>query len=785
MSIPLPQLDDRRWSDLVEQGRALIPLVAPEWTDHNASDPGITLMELLASVAETDLYRLNRFTEAQKRRLLALMDIRCAPPRPATLVSELRIAAGPSPAPSPPPVALPVVLPAGTEFDGRRLDATAAPLRTTAPVEVVDAVLRAVQRKDAAGFQNLTAAWSRQEPFAAFGDDPAVGAECQIGFDRALPAGRWSQVFVCIDGDQARLDERDRLSNAETPIGAPLIHHSARLAWEYFADDGAAGRWLPLEVDDDTRSFSLSGALRLRPGAAMKASALGRVAQPQCWVRARLVDGAFDAAPRLQRLLLNGVQLVQSTPVWTSWPIAPGTVATGGPITPGQGAALRLTLQQGRIVALTVDASDVPDGAPVFTVLAYTAATATDPGLLAVDGTLAGAGSGEPSQRLTLAQRPVVEASLRLFTVEDGHPRAWTRVDDFSASSRTDAHFTLDPTSGDLIGGDGERGRVLPRGCQVFAFHASTRPAPAVARIDGLADSPRNRVFLPDAGAIGRIAAGVPIVLEDAAPAEPLAHALGRAIEQREARLRAVTREDFEALALATPGLRVARAIALPNFCPGLACVSAPGMVTVIVLPFLPRGRPFPSLGFLDRVAARLETRRVLGTRVAVAGPGYLEVAVRARVQALDGIDRQRLSTAVSAALDAFFDPVTGGPDAAGWPLGRDVYRAEVMQVIDQTPGVDHVIALELVAEGCAPSCGNVSPASGRAGRRRPPQHRGGLTCRRRTAGISSGCSTGRARRCAAATRATSSASRRCAASCTTARCMRRAGSPSAWSRGR
>ncbi|MBB3293355.1 putative phage baseplate assembly protein [Mitsuaria sp. BK045] len=698
MSIPLPQLDDRRWSDLVEQGRALIPLVAPAWTDHNASDPGITLMELLASVAETDLYRLNRFTDAQKRRLLALMDIRCAPPRPATLVSELRIAAGPS------PVASPVVLPAGTEFDGMRLDATAAPLRTTAPIEVVDAVLRAVQRQDAAGFQNLTAAWSRQETFAAFGDDPAVGAECQIGFDRALPAGRWSQVFVCIEGDQARLSERARLAE-EAPIDAPLVHHGARLVWEYFADDGAAGRWLPLEVDDDTRSFSLNGALRLRPGAAMKASVLGRVAQPQCWVRARLVDGAFDAAPRLRRLLLNGVQLEQSTPVWTSWPIAPGTVVTGGPITPGQGAALRLTLQQGRVVALSVDASGE---APVFTVLAYTAASATDPGLLAVDGTLAGTGSGEPSQRLTLAQRPVVEASLRLFSVEDGHPRAWTRVDDFSASSRSDAHFTLDPTSGEVVGGDGERGRVLPRGCQVFAFHAWTRPAPAVARIDGLADSPRNRVFLPDAGAIGRIAAGVPIVLEDAAPAETLAHALGRAIEQREARLRAVTREDFEALALATPGLRVARAIALPNFCPGLACVNAPGMVTVIVLPFLPLGRPFPSRGVLDRVAARLETRRVLGTRVVVAGPGYLEVAVRARVQALDGIDRQRLATEVSAALDGFFDPVSGGPDAAGWPLGRDVYRAEVMQVIDQTPGVDHVIALELIAEGCAPNCGNV-----------------------------------------------------------------------------
>ena len=97
MSIPLPNLDDRRWSDLVEQGRALIPLYAPEWTDHNASDPGITLMELLAWIAEADVFQLNRLTDRQRRRLLQLMDIRPRPPQPATVVVGLRLVAGAGP----------------------------------------------------------------------------------------------------------------------------------------------------------------------------------------------------------------------------------------------------------------------------------------------------------------------------------------------------------------------------------------------------------------------------------------------------------------------------------------------------------------------------------------------------------------------------------------------------------------------------------------------------------------------------------------------------------------
>jgi hypothetical protein len=55
-----PDLFDRRFQDLMEVGRARLPGLAPDWTDHNAHDPGITLMELLAWVSEAQLYSLGR-----------------------------------------------------------------------------------------------------------------------------------------------------------------------------------------------------------------------------------------------------------------------------------------------------------------------------------------------------------------------------------------------------------------------------------------------------------------------------------------------------------------------------------------------------------------------------------------------------------------------------------------------------------------------------------------------------------------------------------------------------
>ena len=60
MPIPLPNLDDRAFDDLVAEGQRLIPGPAPSWTDHNPSDPGIAFIELFAYVTEMLLYRADR-----------------------------------------------------------------------------------------------------------------------------------------------------------------------------------------------------------------------------------------------------------------------------------------------------------------------------------------------------------------------------------------------------------------------------------------------------------------------------------------------------------------------------------------------------------------------------------------------------------------------------------------------------------------------------------------------------------------------------------------------------
>jgi hypothetical protein len=81
--IPVPNLDDRRYRDIVNEAVGLIPKYCPDWTNHNPADPGITLIELFAWMTEMIIYRLNRVADKNYLAFLNLVGIRLRPPQPA------------------------------------------------------------------------------------------------------------------------------------------------------------------------------------------------------------------------------------------------------------------------------------------------------------------------------------------------------------------------------------------------------------------------------------------------------------------------------------------------------------------------------------------------------------------------------------------------------------------------------------------------------------------------------------------------------------------------------
>ena len=97
--LPVPNLDDRTFQDLVDEAKRLIPTYCPEWTNHNLTDPGVALIELFAWMTELSLFRLNQVPDKFYTHMLNMLGLRAVPGdggphRPHVLARRRRRRAG-------------------------------------------------------------------------------------------------------------------------------------------------------------------------------------------------------------------------------------------------------------------------------------------------------------------------------------------------------------------------------------------------------------------------------------------------------------------------------------------------------------------------------------------------------------------------------------------------------------------------------------------------------------------------------------------------------------------
>jgi predicted phage baseplate assembly protein len=92
--IPPPKLDDRSFHDIVEEAISMIPRYSPEWTNHNPSDPGITLIELAAWMTDLLIYRLNQVPDKNYVAFLNLLGIKLRAPRAAKALVRFQLTEG-------------------------------------------------------------------------------------------------------------------------------------------------------------------------------------------------------------------------------------------------------------------------------------------------------------------------------------------------------------------------------------------------------------------------------------------------------------------------------------------------------------------------------------------------------------------------------------------------------------------------------------------------------------------------------------------------------------------
>ncbi len=297
-----------------------------------------------------------------------------------------------------------------------------------------------------------------------------------------------------------------------------------------------------------------------------------------------------------------------------------------------------------------------------------------------------GTATGDGDAIFTLSGTPVDPASLVVQVWQGNQAAIWTPVDSFGRAGRNDTVYVLDPTAGTVTFGDGMRGMRPPQGSVIVAQSYRYGGGAAGNLAPGTI-----KAVLPAAGMVRH-----ELATAGGSDGETVAQAERRIPSFLSNRDRAVTLADFQALALATPGLTLGRAEVVQGLMPGVDAgatrTGVPGVVSVFVFPDGPLGLgggPVATLAQLQDVFAYLRQRILIGTQLFVLAAEPVQVYVSVSIEVLNGADALTTTRGVQQALTAYLWPLPpGGPDQGGWPLGRTVMSDELLTQAARVTGV-------------------------------------------------------------------------------------------------
>jgi predicted phage baseplate assembly protein len=649
VTIPQINLDDRRFQDLVSEARTRISRTFPAWTDHNVSDPGITLVELFAWMTEMTIYRLNRVPDKLHIALLQLLGIRLDGPTAATTSLRFRLGETPSR-----PLTIPARTEVGTERTGTEDsivfqvddDFTIAPIRPVAYL-----MKRAQERRPReVNVGSDGVATPQDVDRLPFGSPSEAGDALYLGFDAPLDKLLLQVVVEAKVARGAGADPKDPILRWEVSqpeeawAAAALVHRKADTTGGFNYGSGT----VELELPPRSAPHSFGGR-RLH------------------WLRCRVDELSVSGQTGYRYERSPEIESITARPV---------------------GARLAATH------AATVEREILgqSDGTP-GQVFALRHRPVLEP-------------DAERGETLEVRNPPShVNGDAR---TESDQQRwvPWEIREHFAGSSETDRHFVLDAASGEIQLGPVIRDRPLRHQPERWKQYGAIPEKGAVLRFT------RYRHGGGQAGNVsagkltvlkGTLAGVDTVVNPDRAAggvdAETVEQARRRAAMEIRSSYRAVTADDLQFLAReASP--RVGRALCLsPRGGGG-------GAVSVYIIPqvqgadrFLTPDDLMPDADLLTHVRDYLEERRVIGMQVELDVCAYRPFQAVVDIVARPSADTERVRDDVEHALYTFLNPLVGGSVAGlgeGWPFGRAVVKGEVLGVVYGVEGVEHVKLMQL-----------------------------------------------------------------------------------------
>jgi hypothetical protein len=708
MPLQIPNLDDRRYQELLDEALARVPVHNPEWTNFNKSDPGVTLIEIFAFLTENLLYRSNQIPERNRRKFLSLLGVPLQSASAAVGLVQFTNERGPAET--------------VTLNDGLEVRAGQVPFRTVQGLDVLPVEAQVFfKRKLTTTDETLTDYYKLL--YASYNDaevdDASIELYETVPLDAKLADGvdigaetsdgaLWIALLTRTGDDVEKI--RAGIAGKTVSLGiVPALAAATRVLTPLGQSaDAAAQTQLSYEIPNVAGGTTLPDDPDLRVA------------------RYKPLDARAPtdvlAKPGVVEITLPGNK--DELKLWTNLdPLEPGV----GDFPP----ALEDTNLDARVVTwLRVRPSATAVAARLLWVGINTVFVSQR---ARVSNELLPTGTGAPDQFAFLSQKPVIARSTRLTVTKDGQTRLWQEIDDlFAAGSEVpvqDARlppgapaatntlsevFTVNAESGEVRFGDGTRGKRPPLNATVRASYDYGVGTAGNVGAHSINTSPA----LPAGFKVSN-----PVRTWNGADAEAVAEGEKQIARYLQHRDRLVNASDFATVALRTPGIQIGRVDVLPAYNPALATSEpgdAPGAVTLMVVPRYDAKQPdapLPDKLFLEAVCKYLDPRRLITTEVFLRGPEYVPVWVSVGLSVVAGTSVAQVREAVKLALLQFLSPLppSGVPvletQAAllttpqyaaapnGWPLRKSITDRELLAVASRQAGVLSVKDV-LIAKG-------------------------------------------------------------------------------------
>jgi len=646
MSLPKPNLDDVTFEELVDESKKLIPIYAPDWTDFNVHDPGITFIELFAWLSEMQIYRMNQVTEKNKLKFLKLLGIKPKPANPAKVNVTFSLTENYA-GPNYPQIGKKTLLAAIDSETGDDIifepDIGSEEQISVLPLQIVKIVTQ--------GWDGITDCTSSNlydsHYYHAFGTEVKESDSLYLGFDyldendeKDKPLEFTSKTLSLM----VYLYEADLIDVGIYGDEIPEIFSEVQLKWEYW--DNTWKEWKKSknpdenQIIDETQNFTSTGLITFKGNA-------------------ENVEKPFNLKRKTIAPYFESIFWIRCTVERKPLETAESTECKNNLIT-----------ETGKSDIL-YDISPRIESIQLNTIPATQGKTIEKENFNPSDG--------RPNQIFNLKNTPVISES-QLVSVNN---KIYTEVDDFDASGPEDAHYVFKYETGEISFGDGVNGFIPPDESNIEVDY---RTGGGV--IGNVKENSINKIIDDN---LQGIMAKNSQAASGGSEHEILDETLIRLRKDLKEPYQAVTSNDYEYIAKKTPGLRVRRAKALSY--------NEKNMVKVIVVPEVPKNMlPNEELseGLIKTVYNHLCKHRLITTQIEVAGAEYVEISVKATVKIKPEYETSKVKQNVEEILQEFLHPITGGPDGNGWPFGRSVFKSEIYERIDNMESVDCVHNIQL-----------------------------------------------------------------------------------------